>query len=108
MPLRSEVENDRRRSEREQQVELGGEDDDPDTPESPLNCLPRVPGPRRGRSQPTIGQLRGVDLESPHLDLRDVHVLVNHHRKIACERKQKWKALSSKPSYIYLRFLRVA
>jgi hypothetical protein len=89
MPPRSEVENDRCRSEWEQQVELGGEDNDPDTLESPLKCPVRVPGPRRGRPQPTIGQLRRVDLESAHLHLRTRHVLVNHHRKIACESKQK-------------------
>ena len=49
MPPRSEVQNYGRRSEWHQQVELGGENDDPDAPERPLDCPPRVPGPSHGR-----------------------------------------------------------
>lgn len=49
MPPRSEVENDGRRPERHQQVELGGENDDPDAPERPLDRTPRFPGTSHGR-----------------------------------------------------------
>lgn len=79
MPPRSEVENDGRGPERHQQVELGRENDDPDAPERPLDRPSRgpLPGRRRGRPQPTVGHLlRGVDLETAHLDLRRLHLLV--------------------------------
>lgn len=49
MPPRDEVENDGRRPKGHQQVELGGENDDPDAPERPLDCRPRVTGPNHGR-----------------------------------------------------------
>uniref|UniRef100_A0A0A9AD95 Uncharacterized protein n=1 Tax=Arundo donax TaxID=35708 RepID=A0A0A9AD95_ARUDO len=80
MSPRSEVENDRCRTERHQQVELGGENDDPDALERPLNCPLRVPGPSHARQQPTVRHLWAVDLQTPHLDLRSLHLLVYYHR----------------------------
>uniref|UniRef100_A0A0A9F5X5 Uncharacterized protein n=1 Tax=Arundo donax TaxID=35708 RepID=A0A0A9F5X5_ARUDO len=76
MPPRSEMEYDRCRPERHQQVELGGENDDPDAPERLLNCTPRVPGPSHARPQAAVRHLWAVDLETPHLDLRTLHTLI--------------------------------
>ena len=86
MPPSREVENDGRRPEGHEQVELGSEDDDPDALERPLDRPSRVPGRRHGGPQPTVGHLRAVDLETAHLDLRSLHPLLydNDHRgKIA-------------------------
>lgn len=76
MPPRGEVENDGRRPERQQQVELGGENDDPDTLERPLNSPLRVPGPSHAWPQAAVRHLWDVDLGTPHLDLRTLHLLV--------------------------------
>lgn len=76
MPPSREVENDGRRPERHEQVELGSENDDPDALERPLDRPSRVPGGSHGGPQPTVGHLWAVDLETAHLDLRSLHPLV--------------------------------
>lgn len=80
MPPSREVENDGRRPEGHEQVELGSENDDPDALERPLDRPTRVPGGSHGGPQPTVGYLRAVDLETAHLDLRSLHPLVYDHR----------------------------
>jgi len=76
MPPSREVENDGRRAERHEHVELGSENDDPDALDRPLDRPSRVPGGRHGGPQPTVRHLRAVDLETAHLDLRSLHPLV--------------------------------
>lgn len=75
MPIRSVVQNDRRRPKGHQQVELGREYDGPDALQYSLHNRVQVPGRDHARPQHAVGHIQAVRLESPHLDLMILHHL---------------------------------
>lgn len=80
MPIRSVVQNDRRRPKGHQQVELGREYDGPDALQYSLHNRVQVPGRDHARPQHAVGHIQAVRLESPHLDLMILHHLGDDRR----------------------------
>lgn len=82
MPIRSVVQNDRRRPKGHQQVELGREYDGPDALQYSLHNRVQVPGRDHARPQHAVGHIQAVRLESPHLDLMILHHLHPQERVV--------------------------